>query len=824
MLLVGRSIVRLSFLKCFCLSCVVCLTRKKHTPKAFQVAELRLCKISVNNPDKPLILQVAVACPLPRLFDYQPPPGINPAQLQVGMRLWLPFGSRQRKTAEKPATPYQSLPGFDEASPNMSRKAEGVLGVLMGFCQHSDVPTTHLKAVYEVLDTAPLLTPDVLKLLRWAASYYHYPIGRVLQAALPALLNQGLAAQLPMLPGWQLTQAGRELNVDTLNKRAYRQRALLEFLHQCTDFSASQAALNQHYPNSHSTLKTLQKHGWLENCRIDKAYSHCLAADWQQETPLPLNEAQTQAVQAVSEHLSEFRAFLLDGVTGSGKTEVYLQIIQKVIEQGKQALVLVPEINLTPQMLTRFERRFAHPIAVLHSKLTDNERLSAWLMAQRGNAPIVIGTRSAAWTPLAKPGVFIVDEEHDASYKQQDGFQYSARDLTVMRARYAGVPVLLGSATPALDSLFNAQRQRYHCLRLPERAGAALHPDFRLIDLRRHQPQEGLSQPLRRAIQIRLDLAQQVLIYINRRGFAPTLMCHQCGWVATCHHCTAHLTYHDNDKRLHCHHCGATQSFPAVCPACQSSRLRRLGYGTERIEQELTKQFPQARILRIDSDSTRRKYAMQHILEQIHEGEVDILVGTQMLTKGHHFPKVTLVGVVNLDGGLFGVDFRASERLAQGLMQVAGRAGRADLHGEVLLQTYHPHHPLLRALLERGYGAFADTALAEREQVCLPPYSYLALLRAEATQEADLNAFLQQAKARAEAQMMQQALSEVEVLGPIPAPLERRANFYRAQLLCQAQQRAHLHALLSDWTLTLSQLPTAKGVKWSLDIDPQNLF
>lgn len=771
----------------------------------------------------PLILQVAVACPLPRLFDYLPPDNVAPEQLQAGVRLWLPFGKRKRASAAKKTnSPHQSLPGF-EPHIDAPRKADGVLGVLLGVLDHSELEPAKLKTAYEVLDDAPLLSPDLLRLLRWAASYYHYPIGQVLQAALPTLLNQGEAAQLPTLPGWQLSQAGCELALDTLHKRAHRQRALLEFLRQYPDFAASQAAINQHYPNSHTSLKSLQKHGWIRRCEIDKPHSR--APDWQAEIPLALNEAQAQAVQTVCEHLGGFRAFLLDGVTGSGKTEVYLQIIQKVIEQGKQALVLVPEINLTPQMLTRFERRFAQPIAVLHSKLTDHERLSAWLMAQQGIAPIVIGTRSAAWTPLANLGVLMVDEEHDASYKQQDGFQYSARDLTVMRAHYAGVPVVLGSATPALDSIFNVQRGRYHCLRLPERAGAALHPTFRVIDLRRNKPQEGLSQPLRRAIQMRLDYGQQALVYINRRGFAPTLMCHHCGWVAVCNHCAAHQTYHDKDNRLHCHHCGAQQSLPAVCPSCQSASLRRLGYGTERVEQALTQQFPQARILRIDSDSTRRKHAMQHMLDQIHEGEVDILVGTQMLTKGHHFPKVTLVGVVNLDGGLFGVDFRSSERLAQGLMQVAGRAGRADLHGEVLLQTYHPDHPMLRALLERGYGAFADTALAEREQALLPPHSYLALLRAEAKQEDALNAFLQAAKTQAEGQIAVQALADVEVLGPIPAPLERRANFHRAQLLCQASQRRHLHALLKAWTLLLKE--TAHGsesIKWSLDVDPQNLF
>ncbi len=767
-----------------------------------------------------LILQVIVACPLPRLFDYLPPANTPPAALQPGVRLWLPFGKRKRVAPpDKNSGQIEHLPGFQLPTATQARP-DGILGLLLDVRDHSDVPTAQLKAAYAVLDDAPLLTADVLRLLRWAAGYYHYPVGRVLQTALPALLNQGAAAQLPTLPGWALSDAGRELDLASLPKRAHKQLALLDFLRQCPEQAATQANLNQHFPHSHATLKKLHEKAWITPSRIDKPF----VFNPSPQPPLALNAAQNAAVQAVCGHLSGFRAFLLDGVTGSGKTEVYLQIIQTVIEQGRQALVLVPEINLTPQMLSRFERRFACPIAVLHSKLTDHERLAAWLLAAQGIAPIVIGTRSAAWTPLAKPGVFIVDEEHDASYKQQAGFQYSARDLTLMRGHFAAVPVLLGSATPALDSLLNVRNGRYQNLPLPERAGAARPPTFRLIDLRQHPPQEGLSQPLLKALQTRLEIQQQSLVYINRRGFAPTLMCHTCGWVATCRHCAAHQTYHDQDERLHCHHCGASQSLPRVCPQCQSPDLRRLGYGTERVEQALRGQFPTARILRMDSDSTKRKHAMQQMLEQVHEGEVDILVGTQMLTKGHHFPKVTLVGVVNLDGGLFGVDFRASERLAQGLLQVAGRAGRAQLPGEVLLQTYHPQHPLLCALLEQGYGGFAEHALQEREQAALPPYTYLALLRAEAKQEADLTGFLKQARAVAESQIEQQHLANVEIFGPIPAPLERRANFHRAQLLCQAAQRGHLHALLQHWLWLLNELPIAKQVKWSLDIDPQNLF
>lgn len=568
------------------------------------------------------------------------------------------------------------------------------------------------------------------------------------------------------------------------------------------------AASYYHYPIG-LTIQTALPNGLFE--RVELPTYKTPKINSTQENALNLNEAQQQAVEKVEKSFEKFKSFLLEGVTGSGKTEVYLQLIDKIIKNGKQALVLVPEINLTPQTVERFQKRFEVPIATIHSNIAKIKRLNAWQMAKDGIAKIVIGTRSAVWTPMLNLGLIIVDEEHDGSYKQQSGLLYSARDVAIRRAQLHDIPVILGTATPALESFYNAQQNKYQLISLPKRAGAAKPPSFRIIDMKQYQGFEQLSPPLRQSIAQRLDKKEQILIYLNRRGFSPSLMCYACGWIAMCFRCSARLTVHAETSLLHCHHCGSKQKLPQHCPSCQSAQIRPVGFGTERIEQALEKHFPHARILRIDSDSTRRKNAMADFLTQIHNGDVDILVGTQMLAKGHHFPKVTLVGVINTDGGLFSADFRASERLAQGLIQVAGRAGREETNGEVIVQTYHPEHSLLVTLLKEGYRKFAELALKERQSVGLPPYQFMGLLRAECKTQGELQDFLQQARTLAE----QFTDFPVQIFGPINAPLAKRAQFFRGQLLLQASQRNVLHALLKGWLL---QLP--KKIHWTLDIDP----
>ena len=739
--------------------------------------------MSKNNS---LILQVAVPKPLYGHFDYLPPVGIKSNQLQPGIRLRVPFGKRQT-----------------------------YVGMLLGVAETTTVAVEKLKAAKEIIDKVPILSKESLNLLQWASRYYHHPIGEVIRTALPISLNKGLSAEIPLLRGWKLTAEGFAQPLDKLPKNAHRQQAVLNLLRQHSQGMSHIAITNQLSTHINTTLRTLEKKGWIRHQlmantpKVDMLLPH--------SPPLQLNAAQTKVVNQVFAQLRQFSPGLLDGVTGSGKTEVYLQIIQKVIEEDRQALILVPEINLTPQIVNRFKRRFAVPIGVWHSKLTVQERLHTWLLARDGVTPIVIGTRSAIWTPLARPGIFIVDEEHDPSYKQQDHFRYSARDIAVVRAQRAQVPILLGSATPSLDTLYNARQKRYKHFVLPERAGIAVHPTFHLVDMRLPSyKKESLSLPLKKAISQRLTAHQQVLLFINRRGYAPLLMCYKCGWVAFCQHCDARLTYHENNKRLSCHHCGDSRPLDTQCPNCQHPKLFLLGQGTERVEEQLQKQFPDARILRIDSDSTRRKYAMDKLLERIHKGEIDILVGTQMLAKGHHFPKVTLVGVINIDGGLYGVDFRDTERMAQLLVQVAGRAGRADEPGEVIIQTYHPDHPLLTRLIRQGYATFAEAALKERKTAAFPPFTRLALLRAEAPERDKAMDFLNKAK------LQIQQCDEVQLWGPVAAPMERRDKWYRAQILLQSEQRDVLHSLLSQWLPTLPAL-AGHSVRWSLDVDPQDL-
>ena len=507
-------------------------------------------------------------------------------------------------------------------------------------------------------------------------------------------------------------------------------------------------------------------------------------------------------MDAVLDRLSTFAPFVLDGVTGSGKTEVYLRVIERVVETGRQALVLIPEIGLTPQLLARFHARLPCRVEALHSGLSDGERLSAWTHARNGTAEVVVGTRSAVFVPLARPGLFIVDEEHDLSLKQQEGFRYSARDLSVVRARDAGVPILLGSATPSLESVENVRRGRYRRLDLPHRAGGARPPRIDVVDLRSRPFDSGLCDVLIEALEHTRDRSEQALLFINRRGYAPILVCHACGWIAECRRCDARLVYHRDDGRLRCHHCAAEHPLITECPECGSKDVRRLGLGTERVARALESRIDGLRVARMDRDVTRRRGSLEALLDRVHEGDVDVVVGTQMLAKGHHFPNVTLVAILDVDGGLFGLDFRAPERMAQLLLQVAGRAGRSDRAGRVLLQTHHPDHPLLRELVLEGYRKFCEGALAERHHARLPPYASLALVRAEALNREAPHSFLSDAEACAR----RRPCDGVAVLGPVPSPMERRAGRYRAQLLVDARTRSALQRFLPGWITDLESL------------------
>jgi primosomal protein N' (replication factor Y) (superfamily II helicase) len=727
-----------------------------------------------------VILQIALDAPLRRIFDYLPPATQeHKAQKpRLGVRVLVPFG-RQR-----------------------------LIGILVGMVAESTLPTAKLKAALEILDDAPVYDPATFELLRWAADYYHHPIGEVYAAALPVSLRGGQPAAESTLR-WRLTQQGGEELAAPSSKRAPQQRALLAWLADRAGATADEVG-ESFRPE---LLKTLAARGWIAAEAVDAQRTSPPLQAYPGE--LVLTGAQRQALDSILATLATFSVHLLFGVTGSGKTEVYLRVIAAAIAADGQALVLVPEIALTPQLVERFRRRFSAGVAVVHSGLTDAERRDAWRAAHSGQARIIIGTRSAVFTSLPKLALVIVDEEHDASYKQHEGFRYSARDLAVMRARGAAVPVILGSATPSLESLENAASGRYLKHLLPQRPGAAQPPHMSLIDLRRHAAEQGLSTPVMQAIGQHLKADGQVIVFLNRRGYAPSLFCNSCGWVAPCAHCDARMTLHRRAQQLRCHHCGAQAAVPTICANC-SQALLPVGQGTERVEETLVRLFPNAPLARLDRDSALGRGSIQTVLDRVHSGEARILVGTQMLTKGHHFPEVTLVVILDADQGLFASDFRATERLAQTITQVAGRAGREARAGEVLIQTEFPEHPLLNRLITDGYDSFALSALEERREAGWPPYSRLALLRAEAKDSAALDTFL-----RAAAQAGH-ALGEagLRILGPAAALIARRADHFRAHLLIETALRPTLQRFLTAWLPKIELLPGPTGLRWSIDVDP----
>jgi primosomal protein N' (replication factor Y) len=732
--------------------------------------------------DTALIFRVALPVPIYRLFDYLAPAHDPP--VSAGVRLEVPFGKGTK------------------------------IGVLMAIDQHSDVSAAKLKPVIRILDAQPLLAATDLALLRWVSRYYHYPLGKVISAAFPAGLRQGKAAVARGENYYALTDEGEAMDSQQL-KNAPQQKNLLEkFQAQTAALSETELALWQ--GNWRTLVKPLIAKRLLATVTAPAAAGRAFSNN----AGLVCNAAQQAAIDAVTGSVGEFKVFLLDGVTGSGKTEVYMQLIATVLERGLQVLVLVPEITLTPQLEQRFRQRFSVNIAVSHSKLTDTQRQTAWLHIQHGDCAILLGTRSALFTPFKKLGLIILDEEHDASFKQQDGCRFSARDVAVVRGKLLDVPVVLGSATPSLESLYNVENRRYQHLLLPERAGTALPPVLQLLDIRNKRLQEGLSELLVADIKRTVAKQEQVLLFINRRGFAPTLICHGCGWVARCQRCDANLVVHHHQRTLRCHHCGQEQPLPPHCPACKTGQLTALGLGTERVEQLLNGLFPDKAIVRLDRDSTQRKGALEDYLAQINAGAVDIILGTQMLAKGHHFAKVTLVVILDVDSGLFSIDFHAAEKLAQLIVQVSGRAGRAEKIGKVVMQTRHPDHPLLTALIADGYHHFAQMELAQRKEALLPPFSHHALLGVQAADEDAPMQFL-----NAVLVLLERAnVPDVAVLGPVAAPMARRAGLYRYQLLLQSAQRQALHRLLDNIVPQLDALKPASKVRWTLDVDPVDLF
>jgi len=695
------------------------------------------------------------------------------------------------------------------------------VGIIVAHKDASEIAADRLKTIERCLDPEPLLAANDLALICWAANYYRCPIGEAAFAALPARLRRPRPMIDRQTTRWRLTADGARQHPQQRRSRAPRQAAVLEALQTgggCLDETLLRERLN----DCRAALKALECKGLIERCARDERSASQARFNNQPTGPRSahakpdLNDEQLLAVETITK-ATGFRCYLLDGVTGSGKTEVYIRLINRALEHGRQVLVLVPEIGLTPQLAERFAERIHTERALLHSGLAEGERETAWRRAARGEARLILGTRSAIFTPLPDLGLLIVDEEHDVSLKQQDGFRYSARDLAVRRAQINDCPVLLGSATPSLESLHNAGRGRYQHLRLHRRAGGAQAPRFLLADVRAQPLITGLSHALLTHMEAVIERGDQVLLFLNRRGFAPVLTCHDCGWISLCQHCDARMTLHRGHGRLICHHCGDQRPLPVQCPYCESPDLRPLGQGTERVEDSLRQRFPGIPLARIDRDNTGRKGELERLLTAARNGDYPILLGTQMLAKGHHLPGVTLVGILDLDHGLYGSDFRASERMAQLLIQVAGRAGRAEKPGTVLVQTRHPDHPLMARLLRQGYGAFATAALAERAEAALPPFSFQALLRADSRIERLALDFLH----RARTQILRSEPGPVEVWGPAPASMERRAGRFRAQLLLQCQQRGPLHRLLDRLLPALRSTSTDRRLRWSVDIDPQ---
>ncbi|MEL6869755.1 MAG: primosomal protein N' [Pseudomonadota bacterium] len=726
----------------------------------------------------PDIVSIAINVPLQRIFDYE---WHGEQPLHVGMRVRVPFGNSKK------------------------------IGIVWSSTA-SPAPDMSLKPITEVLDETPLLAEPDMALLHFAATYYRHPPGEVAAAALPAVLREGRDAAIRDIL-WRITPAGDQALAGNLLTRARRQQALLRYL-AANPEGVSRQMLERDVSGWQAAARRTQERGFSETCEREATADY--ASTTPAQPPLSLNSEQAHALAAVLAGDGKFGVHLLDGVTGSGKTEVYLQAILQQLAAGKQTLVLVPEIGLTPQLAQRFERRLGVRIALLHSELSDSQRARAWLAAAKGDAPVIVGTRSAVFVPLANPGLIIVDEEHDASLKQHEGFRYHARDLAVWRARRLAVPIVLGSATPSLETLFNAQQSRYQHLQLTQRAGGAQPPRMQVIDLNRFNVDAGISQPAIDTMRAHLQAGQQVLVYLNRRGFAPTVICTECATMAECHQCDARLTLHAGKQRLQCHHCGARYPVIQHCAQCQAP-VKLLGNGTERVDSTLSALFPDYPLLRIDSDTTQARGSMTSALDAARDGNVRILVGTQMLAKGHHLPDVTLVVVLDADQGFFSSDFRASERLAQTIVQVAGRAGRAEKPGEVLIQSHFPTHPLLTTLLDSGYSAFAAELMSERSKTGWPPFSHIAVLHAAARDGDAALEFLSGIQRTLHAQ-------GIRALGPAPAAMHRRQGRYRYQLLLQTRSRGALQSALAQLTALLEQQRPQRGVRWSLDVDPLSSF
>jgi len=727
------------------------------------------------------ILKIALDIPLDRLFDYLS----NGHIAHIGQRVLVPFGRKS------------------------------VIGIVMDLAETSEFDVNKLKPIIQIFSDEPAIDRHILNLIKFSADYYHYPFGQALLSALPARLRQIAPAKSRQQLIYMLSALGKTADLEQFDKRQIVLRRVLSAL-QSQPF-LTESALADISSSAKKSVQLLIEKGLVSTERV-LASTHI-----QVESPKPapaLNDEQLQAVSQILAEKNSFKAWLLHGITGSGKTEVYMRLIEDCLSdsnENAQVLVLVPEINLTPQLEGRFKNRFPDVTLVsLHSNLSESDRLHHWQLAQSGVAKIVIGTRLSTFTPLPQLKLIIIDEEHDSSYKQQDSMRYHARDIALVRAKRLNIPIVLGSATPALETWHNANTGKYQLLSLRQRAvTAAQLPKIDCIDTTKVNLQQGFTPQLISALKTRIARKEQSLLFINRRGYSPVLLCGACLWVAPCARCSSRLVVHLGQRKLRCHHCGHEQKIPVQCPSCGDANLHPTGQGTQRLEETLAKLLPEARIARVDRDSTSRKNALVDILNRVQNQEIDILIGTQMLAKGHDFPNLTLVGVIDTDSALYSPDFRASERLFAQLMQVAGRAGRADKAGEVIIQTQFPFHTLFNALRIQDYESFANSQLVEREQVQFPPYIYTALLRAEANDYAPVSQLLQYAFNVGRALNQQ-----VTIYEPMRPQMERIKGMERGHILLQARQRSPLQFVLKNLVHTLRNHKQASKIRWSVDVDP----
>ena len=726
------------------------------------------------------VLQIALPVPLYKNFDYLAPDHPYAQDIKIGMRVRVSFGQRT------------------------------LVGIVVGKARCSKLAPGKLKTVDAILDKQSVFDPSLLKILFWAANYYQQPLGEVLLGALPGALRKGKSTALPRSEHYQLCAA--ENSHRTL-ARAPKQQEVLALLAAHPEGLGAKE-ISQHIPNGRSFVNALVAKNLVR--KVHRYESGVTPPSDEKIIELSLNKEQHDAHLKILQGLNEFATYLLAGVTGSGKTEVYLEVAKEVLRNNRQVLFLVPEIGLTPQLIQRIKTKLASTVAVMHSNLTETQRTQTWLAASTGLAQIIVGTRSAIFLSCKDLGLIVVDEEHDLSFKQQEGLLYHARDLAIYRAKNLSIPIILGSATPSFESQHNVQSGRYKKLVLNRRALQTQIPQVKVIDLRSKQVMDGLSSELLDAIKVELDKKNQVLLFLNRRGYAPTLLCRNCGWVCECTRCDARMTYYKKQNMVKCHFCLKQLPTPTACPHCNAQDLAGLGEGTQRVETALRELFPTVSITRIDRDSTHKRGVLQTKLEAIHSGEYRIIIGTQMLSKGHDFPGVTLVGILNVDQGLFSTDFRAAERLAQLITQVAGRAGRSTDKGKVLLQTYQPEHPLLNCLLDHGYEAFSKQALSLRQSCGLPPYTFMILLRAHARRQNLAQQFLIDFKRATGISNS----SRLKLSGPIPAPMQRKAGMYQSQLVVLCSSRKALYQHSCGWAQSLQQLPLAHRVRWDIEVDP----